>query len=222
MTSGYRHHLSDDYLYDEVTRVIEGRGVLDLETYLALDRFGREHSLGARPRTLIWDLYREYRAACENPAEPIMTWDQVVGAALDAVRAEPARRYAAIVVDEAQDITETGMRFLLELLDGGNSGRILVVGDSGQRVYPGGWRLSDLGLEVRGRAFNLSVSYRSTDEIMKAVGALGKFLSPREFGDDGLRSLASSTVRTGPRPELRSFPTRADPGSLDRRRDRPG
>lgn len=206
----YKHHLGDNYLYDEVTWVIEGRGVADLETYLALDRFGRERSLGAGPRTLIWDLYLEYRTACANPAEPLMTWEQVVAAAIDAVRNEPAPRYAAIIVDEAQDITETGMRFLLELLDGGNEGRILVVGDAGQRVYPGGWRLADLGLEVRGRAFTLSVSYRSTDEIMKAVGALGKFLSPHEFGDDGLRSLASSTVRMGPKPQVRSFLTKAD------------
>ncbi len=206
----YRYHLTEDYLFDEVTRVIEGRGVASLDAYLELDRFGREHSLGAAPRALVWDLYGEYRAACGDADEPIMTWDQLLAAALDAVREEPARRYAAVVVDEAQDITETGLRFLLEMLEGGRHGRILVVGDSGQRVYAGGWRLADLGLEVRGRAFTLSVSYRSTDEIMRAVGALGRYLSPREFGDDGLRSLATSTVRTGPKPQVRAFQTRAD------------
>lgn len=206
----YRYHLADDYLFEEVTRVIEGRGVADLDSYLTLDRVGRERKLGATPRTLIWDLYSDYVAACENPDKPILSWEQVLLSAVEAVRAEPARRFAAIVVDEAQDITEMGMRLLLELLTGANTGRILVVGDAGQRVYPGGWRLSDLGLEVRGRAFTLSVSYRSTDEIMQAVGALGRYLSPSEFGDDGLRSLAMSTVRTGPRPEFRSFKSRID------------
>jgi ATP-dependent exoDNAse (exonuclease V) beta subunit len=68
-------------------------------------------------------------------------------------------------------------RLSLELLEGGSTGRILVVGDAGQRIYPGGWRLADLGLEIRGRSFALSVCYRSTDEIMQAVGALGRFIS---------------------------------------------
>ena len=66
----------------------------------------------------------------------------------------------------------------------------MLIGDSGQRIYPGGYRLTDLGLETRGRSFALDVCYRSTDEIMQAVGALGQFLSTEEFGDDGLRSLA--------------------------------
>jgi len=202
----YGARLTEEYLYEEVTRVIQGRGVSDRAAYLALQRHGRKRQLAALLRSLIWEVYEEYRAACANPDEPIMSWDQVLIDALAAVRNQtPPQRYSAIVVDEAQDITEVGLRFLLELLDGGPAGRLLVVGDAGQRIYPGGWRLADLGLEVRGRSFALSVCYRSTDEIMQAVGSLGKFLSPEEFGEDGLRSLATSTVRTGPRPVLRGF-----------------
>jgi superfamily I DNA/RNA helicase len=203
--------LTEEYLYEEVTRVIQGRGVPDRAAYLTLQRYGRKRQLPALLRSLIWDVYEEYRAACANPDEPILTWDEVLADALIAVReAPPTERYAAIVVDEAQDITEVGLRFLLELLEGGLAGRILVVGDAGQRIYPGGWRLADLGLEIRGRSFALSVCYRSTDEIMQAVGALGRFLSPEEFGEDGLRSLATSTVRTGPLPVMRGFGTEHD------------
>ncbi len=198
--------LSEDYLYEEVTRVIQGRGVPDRAAYLALQRHGRKRQLPALLRSVIWEVYEEYRAACANPDEPILTWDQVLADALDAVREKsPSERYAAIVVDEAQDITEVGLRFLVEMLKGGSVGRILVVGDAGQRIYPGGWRLADLGLEIRGRSFALSVCYRSTDEIMQAVAALGKFLSPEEFGEDGLRSLSTSTVRSGPLPVLLGF-----------------
>jgi hypothetical protein len=42
---------------------------------------------------------------------------------------------------------------LLELLDGGSTGRIPVVGEAGQRIYPGGWHLADLCLEIGGRSF---------------------------------------------------------------------
>ena len=195
--------LDEGYLWDEVTRVIGGRQLADLDAYLALNRVGRRKRLWAGARRAVWRLHQDYLAACANPQEPVMSYDQALSQALVVVRDAPtAAKYAAIVIDEAQDITEIGLRFLVELLEGGTAGRILVVGDAGQRIYAGGWSLADLGLEVRGRSFSLAVCYRSTDEIMRAVGALGQFLSTEEFGDDGLRSLLTTTVRSGPRPEL--------------------
>lgn len=198
--------LSPDYLWEEVTRVIEGRGVPSREAYLSLERHGRKRPLPILLRQLIWDLYEEYRALCDNREEPVVDWDRVLQLALDHIRqSPPAERYAAIIVDEAQDITEVGVRFLLELLDGGAKGRIILIGDAGQRIYPGGYRLADLGLEVRGRSFQLSVCYRSTDEIMRAVGGLGQYVSTEEFGEDGVRGLSTATVRSGPRPRLHRF-----------------
>ncbi len=198
--------LSDEYLWDEVTRVIEGRGLTRRVQYLGLQRFGRKRRLPALIHGLIWDVYEEYRQACDEGDEPVVDWDRVLMLALDAVRADPpAPRFSAIVVDEAQDITEVGVRFLLELLEEGNRGRILLIGDASQRIYPGGYRLADLGLEIRGRSFPLSVCYRSTDEIMAAVGALGQYVSTEEFGEDGVRGVAMSTVRSGPRPRLHHF-----------------
>jgi superfamily I DNA/RNA helicase len=164
-------------------------------------------------RSLVWDLYEEYRAVCDTEEAPVVDWNRFLQVALQVVRETPAldhERYDAIVVDEAQDITEVGVRLLVELLEGGSSGRILMVGDSGQRIYPGGYRLADLGLEIRGRSFPMTVCYRSTDEIMQAAGALGQFLSTEEFGEDGLRELSMSTVRSGPRPRLLRFPSEAE------------
>ncbi len=198
--------LSEEYLWEEVTRVIEGRGVASQEAYLSLERHGRKRPLSILLRRLIWDLYEEYRAFCDDRSEPVVDWNRVLQLALDHVRQHPpAERYAAIIVDEAQDITEVGVRFLLELLAGGPKGRIMLIGDAGQRIYPGGYRLADLGLEIRGRSFQLSVCYRSTDEIMRAVGGLGQYVSTEEFGEDGVRGLLTSTVRSGPRPRLHRF-----------------
>lgn len=195
--------VDEPYLWDEVARVIGGREVPNEDAYLDMNRVGRRKRLPRPMRRAVWRLHEAYEAACANPASPILSYDQALRRALEIIREIPsATRYAAIVIDEAQDITEIGMRYLLELLEGGNTGRMLVVGDAGQRIYAGGWSLADLGLEVRGRSFSLSVCYRSTDEIMQAVGALGTFLSTEEFGDDGLRSLLTSTQRTGPRPTL--------------------
>lgn len=203
--------LSEDYLWDEVTRVIEGRGVASREAYLGLERHGRKRPLPAPVRSRLWDLYEEYRVACDDGPEPVLDWDRVLGLALDRVRSDPpVERYAAIVVDEAQDISEVGVRFLAQLLEGGMDGRLMLIGDNGQRIYPGGYRLSDVGLEVRGRSFVLSVCYRSTDEIMQAVGSLGQLISTDEFGEDGARGVLTSTVRTGPRPRVHAFADEAE------------
>lgn len=203
--------LSEDYLWEEITRVIEGRGLTRRVEYLGLQRHGRKRPLPAMIRGLIWDVYEEYRADCDEGSEPVVDWDRVLGLALDHVRENPvAERYSAIIVDEAQDISEVGVRFLMELLEGGPAGKIMLIGDAGQRIYPGGYRLSELGLEIRGRSFPMSVCYRSTDEIMQAVGALGQFISTEEFGEDGVRGLGMSTVRSGDRPRLMKFTSEAD------------
>jgi len=199
------------YLWQEVTRVIEGRGVPDLATYLSLARHGRKRAIQPETRRLVWDLYADYRTVCDRLSPPLADPERVLWLALEAIRREPTGRcYEAIVVDEAQDLTEVGVRLLLELLVDGPQGRLLLVGDHAQRVYAGGFRLSDLGIDVRGRSTTLKVCYRSTDEIMQAVAALGRELSSEDFGEDGLSSLAASTVRNGAPPRLVTFRTTDD------------
>ena len=157
-------------------------------------------------RRLTWALYEEYRAACDNLRPMLVDFERTLKLAYDALRDEPTgQRYQAIIVDEAQDVTEMGLRFLLELLEGGPEGRLILIGDQAQRIYPGGFKLRDLGVDTRGRSVTLKESYRSTDEIMQAVGALGRFLSPDDFGEDGLASFASATVRRGEKPAIRGF-----------------
>lgn len=203
--------LSDEYLWEEVTRVIEGRGITERKAYLGLQRYGRKRAITALVRDLIWDVYEEYRAASDAGDEPVVDWDRLLQLALDHARANPPEeKYTAIIVDEAQDISEVGVRFLLELLEGGASGRIILIGDAGQRIYPGGYRLSELGLEIRGRSFPMTVCYRSTDEIMQAVGALGQYVSTEEFGEDGVRGVTMSTVRSGSRPRVHAFTQASD------------
>jgi superfamily I DNA/RNA helicase len=197
---------STDYLWDEVTRVIEGKGIEHLEAYLEVERHGRKRAMREEARRLTWALYEEYRAACDNLRPMLVDFEWVLKLAYEALLEEPTgQRYQAIVVDEAQDVTAMGLRFLLEQLDGAQSGRLILIGDHAQRIYPGGFKLRDIGVDTRGRSVTLKESYRSTDEIMQAVSALGRFLSPDDFGEDGLASFASATIRRGPQPAIHRF-----------------
>jgi superfamily I DNA/RNA helicase len=194
------------YVWDEIRRVIAGRGLDTAEAYLAVTRHGRRMAMNADDRRAAWAIYETYMALCREATPPVVDHETLLRLASRSLESDPpSHRYDAIVVDEAQDITETGVRFLIQLLEGGSSGRLLLVGDGGQRIYPGGYRLSDLGLDVRGRSSVLRLCYRSTDEIMSAVGSLGRWLSLEEYGEDGLGQVEVSTLRVGQRPQLRRF-----------------
>lgn len=199
-----RGGFSEHYLWDEVTRVIEGREVGTLEGYLQLARHGRRQRMHEPYRRLVWQLYTEYREACDRQEQPILSSGRQLAEARRAlVDAPPTERYGAIVVDEAQDLTECGMRLLLDALDGGAQGQILLIGDNAQRIYAGGFRLSDLGIEVRGRSFGLSMCYRSTDEIMKAAAALSRYVSTED--DDWASDANWLPARSGKKPTLREY-----------------
>ena len=199
------------YVWDEIRRVIAGRGMSTVDEYLGIQRYGRRVPMNADHRRAVWAVYETYMALCREVSPPVVDHETLLRLIARELETDPEPgRYSAIVVDEAQDITETGVRFLVQLLKGGPQGRLLLVGDGGQRIYAGGYRLSDLGLDVRGRSSVLRLCYRSTDEIMSAVGALGRWLSLEEYGEDGLGQVDVSTTRVGPRPVLHHFATAND------------
>ena len=90
-------------------------------------------------------------------------------------RPHPATaRYAAVIVDEVQDLTLVGVR-LLHALVGDSPNGLLLVGDGQQAVYPGGFRLSDAGIDIRGdRGQVLRTNYRNSKEILDTALSRGR------------------------------------------------
>ncbi|WP_420443296.1 3'-5' exonuclease [Candidatus Poriferisodalis sp.] len=174
--------LSDDYLIDEVTKVIIGRDIGDLETYRKIRRHGREVAFQHPVREQMWDLHIAWREMMEDRG--LEHFDDRIRRARDYVRSLPQPQYRAVLVDESQDLTQIGLELLSALVAervpsetgdghglvlGQNS--LLIVGDAAQRVYPGGFALSDAGVEVRGRSETLDFNYRNTRQIIEAAMA---------------------------------------------------
>lgn len=194
-----------DYIRQEIARVIEGRGVETLEGYLALVRHGRLVAIDADARRALWTIYAAYRDACESASPSITTFSGLMAIGARAAEAQGSPRYSAAVIDESQDMTEMALRLVLGLVEGGSSAPVFLAGDTGQRIYAGGWDLADLGLDAEGRTIALSVAYRSTEEILRTAGMLGRYLSSEIYGPDGLGPTAVTMVRNGPKPTMRIF-----------------
>ena len=193
-----------EWLETEISRVILARMVPDRETYLALRRFGRKVPVMSAERSLIWDVYQAYRTVLKEKG--LLDFDLLlVAAAMKAEKNPPANLYDTIIVDEAQDLTESGVRLLLALLKGGSNGNIVIIGDNKQRLYAGGYSLSDLGIVTKNRSTNLSLCYRTTEQIMRAVGALGQAISSDDFGEDGVGSAQLDYRLIGEQPEYHQF-----------------
>ncbi len=160
------HGYPRSYYREEIDWVVKGRGLATLDAYLALERTGRGTALGERHRRAVWELYEAYQRNLRHKG--LVDFNDVLLEALQRVQAERPDDYRSVIVDEAQDLTEVGVR-LLHALVGDRPDGLLLVGDLAQSVYPGGYNLRDAGIDVVGRSGLLRVNYRSTRRIVEAA-----------------------------------------------------
>lgn len=209
MTGG----LSSSQLEDEIQIVIEGRALSTPDEYLALERTGRGSRLPRAAREEVWELYERYRTRLERAG--LIDFAAMRREALAALRENRAAlAYDAVVVDEAQDLTETSVRLLAELAGGLPRPRITIVGDGQQSIYPGGFSLRSLGIDVRGRSRSFTTNWRNTYAIWLAAQAFIEGESFDDLEDDELESrLAEETpypLRDGQPPRLFALDERYD------------
>ncbi|MFE2179134.1 UvrD-helicase domain-containing protein [Streptomyces sp. NPDC059455] len=174
------------YWKEEIDHVIKGRGITSFEEYAALRRIRRKAALRRPHREAVWALYQTYEQL--RIEKGVHDFNDVLSLALAEVRkAEPAApSYAAVIVDEVQDLSLLGVRLLHALVGDAPNG-LLLIGDGQQAVYPGGFRLSDAGIDVRGdRGQVLRTNYRNSKEILEEALAV---VSDDAFEDiDGVRT----------------------------------
>jgi superfamily I DNA/RNA helicase len=158
----------------------------------------------------VWDLYQAYSEALRE--RDVLDFDDLLVLALTELRARPLeRRYAAVIVDEVQDLSRVGVQ-LLHTLSGDGPDALTLIGDGQQAIYPGGFTLAEAGIDIRGRSTILNVNYRNCAEILRtALAAVDddEYVDMDESVEQGRRAL--ETARTGGRvdrvhaPEQRSL-----------------
>ena len=110
-----------------------------------------------------------------------------------------------IVIDEAQDIAVSHLKFL-KALAGNRPNALFFAGDIGQRIFqmPFSWKL--LGVDIKGRSRTLRVNYRTSHQIRSQADLL---LEASITDIDGNLENRSDTVSVfnGPAQKILSFST---------------
>ncbi|MFG2284951.1 UvrD-helicase domain-containing protein [Streptomyces sp. NPDC048595] len=173
------------YWQEEIDYVIKGRGITSFDEYAVLARRRRRAALRRPHRQAVWALYEAYEA--ERAERAVHDFNDVLSLALaEAAGHHHHCGYTAVIVDEVQDLTLVGVRLLHALVGDGSNG-LLLIGDGQQSVYPGGFRLSDAGIDIRGdRGQVLRANYRNSKEIVDTALSV---VAEDAFEDlDGLRT----------------------------------
>ncbi|WP_431980940.1 UvrD-helicase domain-containing protein [Streptomyces qinglanensis] len=220
---------SAEFLSDEWNQVILGQAVASRSDYFTVRRAGRGRSVTRAERAGIWQLAERFtqrletkglethRQVAERAARLEMTRKARIDersqerddrAGLDNLHVEAGsgarlrHRYRHIVVDEAQDLSAAHWK-MLRAMAPSEADDVFLVGDTHQRIYDNQVTLGSLGVHIRGRSSRLTLSYRTTREILRdAIRVLGDADYDDLDGDsDTLAGYRS--VLHGPAPSLR-------------------
>lgn len=169
---------NEQLLLDEFDAFLSGRGIGELEPYLALRRRGGGSPLGRADRERVFAAYEEYCARLAK--DRVYDWAHLRAEALRLAIEGAGPRFDGVIVDEAQDLSAVGMRLLLALDTSSDHRHFMIVGDGQQSIYPGGFALRELGIDIVGRSRVLTANWRNTWSVWTAAKAV---VEGQEFDD---------------------------------------
>ncbi|MEU6142228.1 UvrD-helicase domain-containing protein [Streptomyces sp. NPDC047081] len=187
------HRWSAEFLSDEWNQVILGQAVHSRADYFQVRRAGRGRTLNRAERAQVWQLTERFtqrlelkglethRQVAERAARLEMDRKEKIDkrqretderGGLANVHVESGSgaflryRYRHIVVDEAQDLSAAHWKMLRAMVPVGPDD-LFLAGDTHQRIYDNQVTLGSLGINIRGRSSRLTLSYRTTREILR-------------------------------------------------------
>lgn len=200
------HKFSLHFLLAEWEQVVDAWQLLDWEAYRDVARLGRKTRLPEARRAVLWSVFEQVRARL---AEGGLTTEAAMFFALaDQLAGSENLPFDFAVVDEAQDISVSQLRFFAAL--GGDRPNVLFfAGDLGQRIFQQPFSWKSLGVDIRGRSRTLRVNYRTSHQIRQQADLL---LGPEISDVDGNTETRKGTISVfnGPTPEIQECESEAE------------
>jgi len=196
---------SPAFLVAEWEQVVDAWQIDSWESYRDVARLGRKTRLSEAHRQTLWAIFERVR---EELAKRDLTTSSAVFQRLSQVFTTTRGPFDAVVVDEAQDISITQLRFLAALA-GGRANALYFAGDIGQRIFQTPFSWKAVGVDVRGRSAVLKINYRTSHQIRSKADRL---LDPEIADVDGNAERRDGTISifNGLAPEIRTFATETD------------
>jgi mRNA-degrading endonuclease RelE of RelBE toxin-antitoxin system len=195
--------ISRAFLVSEWDHVVDACAVGSWEEYRDVPRLGRRTRLNEERRRQLWSAYEKVLDALRSRGEvtPAMMFTTLARELTG--RKNPPYDFA--VVDEAQDLSMSQLRFLAAL-GTSRSDALFFAGDMGQRIFQQPFSWKALGVDVRGRSYTLHVNYRTSHQIRMQADRL---LGPEVTDADGIVDARNRTISlfNGPVPQVSSNKT---------------
>jgi superfamily I DNA/RNA helicase len=218
-----------EFLFDEWEQVILGQSIGTRQDYFKARRAGMGRALTRPDRAAIWKLLDQFTLRLNAMGRE--TWAQAAerAARYEMERAHKIRaraehkenigggdlihlddtssavryvrhRYQHIVVDEAQDLSPAHWKMLRAMAAPGPDD-LFIASDTHQRIYDRQVTLSTVGINIRGRSSKLTLSYRTTQEILDQAAKVVRGGTYDDL-DDGTDTLDGyHSLLRGPDPE---------------------
>jgi hypothetical protein len=200
------HKFSLRFLLTEWEQVVDAWQLSTWESYRDVTRLGRKTRLAEKQRSILWSIFERVQTGLQEQnliTEAAMF--ERLASHLSRVKSPP---FEYAVIDEAQDITITQLKFLAAL-GGQRSNALFFAGDLGQRIFQQAFSWKALGVDVRGRSITLHVNYRTSHQIRTQSD---KLLAAQVSDVDGITEERRGTVSVfnGPLPEIKIFDSHKD------------
>jgi hypothetical protein len=190
------------FLETEWEQVVDAWQLESWEAYRGVPRLGRRTRLTEPQRESLWVIFEQVRK--ELKARGLITESELFNR-LAQHFAHSTHPYNFVIVDEAQDISISQLRFLASIGAGEPNG-LFFAGDLGQRIFQQPFSWKACGVDVRGRSTTLRVNYRTSHQIRtEADNLLGPSVSDVDGNSDDRKGTIS--LFNGPDPIVRVLKT---------------
>ena len=191
------------FLLGEWEDVVDAWQLQSWEEYRDVKRLGRKTRLPEQRRAVLWSVFDDVKARLRQQGQ--VTLAEMFSLLAEKIGERSHAPFDFAVVDEAQDISVTQLRFLAAL-GGDRPNGLFFAGDLGQRIFQTPFSWKSLGVDIRGRSQTLRINYRTSHQIrMQADRLLGPEVMDVDGNIDDRRGTVS--VFNGPNPVIKVFNT---------------